>query len=770
MKKRCIIICTLLVAVFLSSCSENTTVNEYPLIPYPESLSPKQGQFIVDTSTKIEYKGGDDAAFVASEFANFITKATGYKLNVSKLDKDNSNVVRFVEDTSLQGVKGSYQLTVNEDQVIITSNTPVGLFYGFQSLRQLLPVEIESKQVVANKEWTVPCVEIKDAPLLKYRGLMLDVGRHFFPVSFIKKYIDLLAYHKLNVFHWHLTEDQGWRIEIKKYPQLQKVAAYRNGTIVGHQRSGSNYDNKKYGGFYTQEEAREVVAYAAKRFVTVIPEIELPGHSQAALTAYPYLGCTGGPYEVSKRWGVLKEVYCAGNEQTFEFLQDVLTEVMDIFPSKYIHIGGDECPKERWSHCKKCQKRMKAENCKDEHELQSYFIQRVEKFLNANGRQIIGWDEILEGGLAPNATVMSWRGEKGGIEAAKQGHDVVMTPGSHCYLDHYQNTASEEPLAIGGFLPLSKVYSYNPFPASLTPDQKKHIIGVQGNVWTEYMPNSDHVEYMVYPRACALSEVAWLSSDKKSFSRFKKNMKDHKKRLELLGVNFFDKVLAPKPSVINLRFVDKGELAFENTSIDGDLFYTLDGSTPTSKSLKYNGPITITKPGVVKCINIISPKEKSTIVSVPVEQISYIEANVSKGTKSGLDGYLIKKKVSSCSQLKVVDGKRFTAKHVKIVKSAPEDHFGLIFNGVITVPEDNIYTFSIGSDDGSTLSINDKMLVNNDGAHGMQWKSDIIALKSGSYPISIRYFEGTGGNTLRLRVKVGNKKPTSIPAEWLSHN
>ncbi|QZE12793.1 family 20 glycosylhydrolase [Halosquirtibacter laminarini] len=769
MKTRLLFLCTFIVGALLSSCSQSTKKNEYNIVPYPANLTPEQGQFHLDSDSKISYKGSEDASFVASEFSRFITKATGFELQVAKDAGKTDNAIRFVEDATLTGKKGSYQMSITSDEIIISSNTAVGLYYGFQSLRQLLPVQIESSMVVANMDWTVPCVQIQDEPMLKYRGLMLDVGRHFFPVSFIKKYIDLLAYHKMNIFHWHLTEDQGWRIEIKKYPELEKKAAFRKGTIVGHLGHGKKTDDKKYGGFYTQEEAKEVVAYAAKRFVTVIPEIELPGHSQAALTAYPHLGCTGGPYEVSTRWGVMNEVYCAGNEKTFEFLEDVLTEVMAIFPSKYIHIGGDECPKERWKECPKCQKRMKQEHCKDEHELQSYFIHRIEKFLNKNGRQIIGWDEILEGGLAPNATVMSWRGEKGGIQAAKEGHDVVMTPGSHCYLDHYQNNPSEEPLAIGGFLPLNKVYSYNPFPSSLTASEKKHIIGVQGNVWTEYMPNSKHVEYMVYPRACALSEVAWLDPSKKSFERFKKIMVDHKKRLKLLDVNLFDKILAPKASISKVRFVTEGKLSFENTSIDGTLYYTLDGSEPTKQSLKYEGPITLTKAGVVKCCNIISEDQKSAVVSVPVEVIDYINPTATKGAKKGLEVYLIQKKVSSCKALKKTDGKRYTSDKVEIIKQAPEDHFGMIFTGVITVPEDNVYFFGIGSDDGSILSLDNKVFIDNDGGHGMQWKKDVIALKAGSYPISVRYFEGSGGNNLGLKVKVGDKEITDVPSSWFSH-
>lgn len=358
-----------------------------------------------------------------------------------------------------------------------------------------------------------------------------------FPVSFVKKYIDLLAYHKFNRFHWHLTEDQGWRIEIKKYPKLQEVAAYRKETLVGNYGSGK-YDGQRYGGFYTQEEVKDIVKYAADRYVTIIPEIEMPGHAVAALTAYPQLGCTGGPYEVRTTWGVADDVFCAGKEETFAFLQDVLDEVVPLFPGKYVHIGGDECPKTRWKKCPHCQKRIKTEKLKDEHALQSYFIQRIEKYLNGKGKQIIGWDEILEGGLAPNATVMSWRGEEGGIAAAQQGHDVIMTPGNWCYFDHYQDTSKTEPLAIGGFTPVSQVYSYEPLPEQLSAEESKHVLGAQANLWTEYIATPEYAEFMAYPRACALAEVVWSPKENKSYDDFVKRMATHVTRLDQLKVNY----------------------------------------------------------------------------------------------------------------------------------------------------------------------------------------------------------------------------------------
>jgi hexosaminidase len=404
----------------------------------------------------------------------------------------------------------------------------------------LLPVEVENQAVVEGIKLSVPACEIKDEPRFVYRGMHLDVGRHMFPVASIKRYIDMIALHKMNTFHWHLTEDQGWRIEIKKYPKLTETGAFRKETIVGHAgKPPLVYDGIPYGGFYTQDEVREVIAYAASRFITIIPEIEMPGHALAALASYPELSCTGGPFEVGTKWGVEDDVFCAGKEGTLSFLEGVLTEVIDLFPGKYIHIGGDECPKVRWEKCPFCQKRIKDEGLKDEQELQSYFIQRIEKFLISKGRKLIGWDEILEGGLAPEATVMSWRGTEGGIAAAKEKHDVIMTPSKYVYLDYYQCEPEGEPLAIGGYLPLERVYSYDPMPAELTADEQKYILGVQGNVWTEYIPTPEQLEYMAYPRMFAIAETGWSPEKLKDFDEFLSRLEILKKRYDAIGINYF---------------------------------------------------------------------------------------------------------------------------------------------------------------------------------------------------------------------------------------
>ncbi|MGF2413396.1 MAG: beta-N-acetylhexosaminidase, partial [Ferruginibacter sp.] len=449
------------------------------------------------------------------------------------------------EDT----IPGTYTILVKQNSINIISMQEEGLFYGLQTLLQLLPYANYKPQTI-NTKLTIPQLSITDYPRFAYRGMHLDVARHFYPVAFIKKYIDYLAAYKFNTFHWHLTDDQGWRIEIKKYPLLTKVGGYRNGTITGRY-PGKGNDSIYYGGFYTQQQIKEVVQYAAERYITVIPEIEMPGHASAAIAAYPQLSCfpnestntgntpwagTKNGKQVQQTWGVFEDVF-APTEYTFNFLQDVLNEVMPLFPSQYIHIGGDECPKESWKRSAFCQQLIKDNNLKDEHGLQSYFIQRIEKYINSKGKKIIGWDEILEGGLAPNATVMSWRGEEGGIEAAKQNHDVIMTPGSHCYIDHSQSK-NEDSVTIGGYLPLEKVYSYEPIPAALNAEQAKHILGAQGNLWTEYIKNSSKVEYMIFPRMIALSEVLWSPKEKRNWPDFERRLPAVFERLDKQKINY----------------------------------------------------------------------------------------------------------------------------------------------------------------------------------------------------------------------------------------
>ncbi len=499
------------------------------IVPEPAKMEIGKGNFILNKNTVIV--SNDATEKPAIDLLNSVLKQRfGFKLKqVKKATKNFISVYtkRFI----MPGKEGKYDLTIRKNSVQLSGDTYSGTYYAMQTLLQLLP---DSKQQTVN--YKLPVITINDEPRFQYRGMHLDCARHFFTVEQVKKYIDYLASYKLNYFHWHLTEDQGWRIEIKKYPKLIEVGGCRNGTIIGHY-PGTGNDNIKYCGYYTQEQIKEVVKYAQERYITIIPEIEMPGHSEAALTAYPFLGCTNGPYEVQQTWGVFDDVFCAGNDSTFNFLQDVLDEVIELFPSKIIHIGGDESPKTRWKVCSKCRQRIKDNNLKDEHELQSYFIQRIEKYLNSKGRTIIGWDEILEGGLAPNAMVMSWRGEAGGIAAANQNHYVVMTPDSHLYFDRSQ-TMNEDSVVFGSYVPLEKVYNYEPVSDKIDSTHQKYILGAQANLWTEYISNQRKIEYMIFPRMAALSEVTWTPKEKRNWDTFQKKIPVIFSRYDLAKTNY----------------------------------------------------------------------------------------------------------------------------------------------------------------------------------------------------------------------------------------
>ena len=594
-----------LLAIAFAACQKGNnsqpTANQYNLIPLPASLTPKTGQFQVNGDTKILLLTEDESLKnAASQLASVLIQATGTTI-APVGGSEQKDAFLFSLDPSIENDEG-YQLRVTPYEVTIRAKTGAGAFYAVQTLRQLMPPDVEK---TPTPSFSIPCVEITDTPRYAYRGMHLDAGRHFFGVDAVKKYIDQLALHKFNRFHWHLTEDQGWRLEIKKYPKLQEIAACRNETLVGHYNdSPQKFDGQKYCGFYTQDEAREIVRYAAERFITVIPEIEMPGHAQAAIAAYPELGCTDQQLPVFTKWGVSENVFCP-KEVTFEFLENVLTEVMDIFPSEYIHIGGDECPKTQWTQSKFCQDLIKKENLKDEHGLQSYFIQRIEKFLNSKGRQIIGWDEILEGGLAPNATVMSWRGTDGGIAAAKQRHDVIMTPTDFCYLDYYQSQDPGEPLAIGGYLPLDKVYNYNPDPVELTPEERKHILGVQGNLWTEYIKDLPKLEYMAFPRACAIAEIGWSPQAARNYDDFVSRLSGHLKRLQAMDVNVAVKIYDVKTSVQSGD--GKGIEVSLSPKMEGlDLRYTIDGSEPSMGSMAYTEPFFVDKSCTLKAASFLN--------------------------------------------------------------------------------------------------------------------------------------------------------------------
>ncbi|MGZ0017909.1 beta-N-acetylhexosaminidase [Yeosuana sp. AK3] len=587
---------------FLLNCKETEiSRSEVFIIPKPSKLIFNKGHFVLNHTTGINYP--EDFKVSAEFLKTFIEDGSNMKL-------EKGNTITFSKDQNISNSEG-YTLNILPTGINIKSKTDQGAFYAVQTLRQLLPPEFENGSY-SKDNVILPCLSIQDEPQFEYRGMHLDVGRHMFSVEFIKKYIDALAMLKMNTFHWHLTEDQGWRIEIKKYPKLQEIAAFRNETLIGHYSAEpQQFDGKTYGGYYTQENIKDVVAHAQKRHVTVIPEIELPGHSQAAIAAYPELGCTGEPIEVATKWGVFEDIYCP-KEETFKFLEDVLDEVLALFPSEYIHIGGDEAPKTRWKNCEYCQTLIKTEGLKDEHELQSYFISRIETYLNSKGRQIVGWDEILEGGLAPNATVMSWRGTQGAIEAAKQHHKVVMTPTSHCYFDYYQSENDSEPLAIGGFLPLEKVYHFNPIPEELTKDEATYILGAQGNIWTEYITTEKHLEYMAFPRMLAMSEVVWSTPENKNYEDFINSLERFHKRLDILDINY-----------ANHLYNIEGQLTSEGYELktlikDKFIRFTLDGTLPNLESELYSKPIPITKNTTINAAVFNSEKKLGTTFSQTV--------------------------------------------------------------------------------------------------------------------------------------------------------
>jgi hexosaminidase len=510
------------------------------IIPKPVHCALMSGAFTLTADTVII----SDAATrqMGLRLAQMLAPATGWWLPQRTSSSSGANCIDLKLDQRLSSLgKEGYHLEVMPQKISIRAFQTAGLFYALQSLLQLLPEQIFRQAPVADMSWTVPCVRIEDTPRFAWRGSMVDACRHFMPKEFIKKTIDLLALHKMNTFHWHLTEDQGWRIEIKKYPRLTEVGAWRKQTQAGLSDSSwkpTGFDGIPHGGFYTQEDVREIVAYARERFINVVPEIEMPGHSSAAIAAYPELGNTGKPIEVGTSWGIYYDVYNA-NESTILFLQDVLSEVLELFPSPFIHIGGDEVPKQQWHESPAAQARMQSLGLANEEELQSYFIRRMDSFLTSKGRRLIGWDEILEGGLAQNATVMSWRGEEGGIHAANAGHDVVMAPYQHTYLDYYQSEdTANEPLAGGGFTPLSKVYAYEPVPAVLDKQAARHVLGAQCQLWAEFIPSVKHMEYMAFPRLSALAEVTWSPAKDKDYDDFLGRMKTHLKRLDVLDVNY----------------------------------------------------------------------------------------------------------------------------------------------------------------------------------------------------------------------------------------
>jgi hexosaminidase len=739
--------------IALSYAQKGAPRRSVSIIPKPLKIQLASGEFRLAPSLSIEADPGDPAAMaVGEQLAGKLRRATSLPVQIpgvsGKVGK-NPIRLRLRQDLSRLGAEG-YLLSASKRAVSIEAFGPAGLFYGVQTLYQLLPAGIESAAPSDGRNWTIPCVKIEDQPRFGWRGVHLDVCLHFYPDEFIKKYLDILTMYKMNVFHWHLTEDQGWRLEIKKYPALTQAGAWRRETT---------YDGKPYGGFYTQAEVCEVVEYAKRRFITVVPEIEMPGHCLSALAAYPELSCSGGPFEVETDWGIFSDVFCAGSERTFEFLQDVLTEVFDLFPAQFVHIGGDEVPKTRWKNCARCQARIKAEGLADEKELQSYFIKRIEKFVNGHGKRIIGWDEILEGGLAPNAAVMSWRGIAGGVEAARLGHDVVMTPTSHCYFD-YDQAKADEPEAFPAYLPIGTVYSYEPIPAEFTPQEAGHILGAQASVWTEYMPDSAQVEYMLLPRMLALSEVVWTKKELRGYRDFSERLIPHYDRLAARGINF----RLPPPEGLDGQRVVTNPITLTITSPypGAEIRYTMNGAEPTRESAVLTQPsITVSASALVQARTFLPGGRASRTASLSVSLVDPKQNGVSYSYYEG--NWYVLPDFRALTPLK--EG---TALGISLEpRQGRPENFGLEFRGFIRIPVPGEYTFWLQADDGAGLAINGRDVVRNNGAFRISEVAGRIHLDAGKWPFALSYFQKSGNSRLRILVQGPGMVRQVLPADWL---
>ncbi len=734
---------------------------EINIIPKPasvENVSDAFGTFELNHKTPLYLnKDTDDPAF-ADIFNTFLRSHYNFALK-PRSAKAGKQVGVFLSGKvrNYTFPIGGYELLIERDQILILASDNSGRFNALQSLFQILPTN--------GNTFKIPAVHIKDAPRFPYRGMHLDVGRHFMPVSFVKKYIDLMSQYKFNYFHWHLTEDQGWRIEIKKYPKLTEIGSKRKETVKEKNLQPYIGDGIPVEGFYTQEEIKDVVAYAKARYITVIPEIELPGHSSAALAAYPELGCKQDyQYKVQTTWGIFKEVYCP-TEKTFQFLEDVLTEVIGLFPdSPYIHIGGDEVLKDQWKESPEVKELMEKEGLKDEHEVQSYFIRRMEKFINSKGKKIIGWDEILEGGLAPNATVMSWRGVKGGIAAAKEHHDVIMTPTDFCYFDYGQGDPATEPINIGGYLPLEKVYSFDPVPKELTADEAEYIIGGQGNVWTEYLKTPQAVEYMAFPRMMALSEVLWSRPEYKNFADFTRRLSSQYARLDRQGVNY----RIPEPLGLTDTVIPKGEAigTTMRSPIPGArVLGTVDGSDPTENSSAFPEKFIANpqeKKLIVKTITILPTGRKSSIYTT-----TYLSGESLKPTE------LAEKRPGvtyGFASPTVISGETKSVGLQQFAKSADlKKPFAVAFDGYFNAPFDGIYEFQAESAWNTKVFVSGEQLINTTGDATRNVSSELIALRAGLHKISLHYDHRGGEPFWRVRWAIKGQNWRNIGGGELVH-
>jgi hexosaminidase len=740
------VLCFVLLLAISAVVAQQPALN---IVPKPVSVKFLDGKFELNSHTKII--AHDEAGrYNGLLLNNYLAKVYGFNLKYQEAGKNVKNAIIFLSQTSASKdvPAEAYTINITKEGVKIAGRD-AGQFYALQSFLQMLPPKLDAGKAV------LPAVDIADQPRFRYRGMHLDVGRHFMPVTFLKKYLDLMAQYKFNYFHWHLTDDQGWRIEIKKYPKLTEVGGYRKETVKDRQLNPYVGDNFPHGGFYTQEQVKEIVAYAKALHITVIPEIEMPGHSAAAIAAYPELACKEDKYEVATTWGIFKQTYCP-KENTFKFLENVLTEVVALFPdSPYIHVGGDEVLKDQWKESALVQELKQNEKLKDENEVQSYFIRRMEKFINSKGKRIIGWDEILEGGIAPDATIMSWRGIKGGIEAAKAHHDVIMTPTDYCYFDFYQGDPRTEPLNIGGYLPLEKVYSFDPVPVALSADEAKYIIGGQANVWTEYIPGPDKVEYMVFPRLLALSEKLWSPAETTDYKDFTARLPYQLARLDKQNIGY----RIPEPAGLKNVILAEDQRATEVTlgSLPNSrLYYTLDGSEPSEFSTIYNAPVKISlqphSSVVLKTIVVTENGRKSSTYSAVITNRKMLAAS---SVDPKIEGMTYSLYNGIFNSIQIMDGiepaLKGETKIFALRQFNRKENFGVIWDAYIKVPEDGLYDFAIDSDDGAALLIDDQTIVDNDGIHTRKTVSDDVPLAKGFHKIRVKYFQKDGEMLLNLR-------------------
>ena len=738
------------------------------VIPAPHVTRAGAGSWVAPDTLDVWVTDTNNAELGAlgSLAVDIASAATGKRVQLTSGRRVREGAIQLRQIQTLVAEReGAYTLTVAREGIEISSSTGAGLFYGLQSLRQLLDDRGPRTQA------QIPALTIVDTPRFTWRGLHLDVARHFQPVTFVKKYIDLMSRYKLNTFHWHLTDDQGWRIEIKKHPRLTSVGGCRNETMVARNFNPYVGDSTPHCGFYTQDEIRDVIQYANERYVTIVPEIEMPGHAKAALAAYPELACTPGPFEVWTMWGVDENIFCP-HEATFTFLQEVLTEVVDLFPGSYIHIGGDEAPKTRWKASPVAQEIIRRENLKDENELQSWFVRRMERFLASKGRRLIGWDEILEGGLAPGATVMSWRGTSGGIAAAREGHDVVMSPNSPMYFDHYQGDARFEPLAIGGFNPLEQVYAYEPVPDSLTTDQAKHILGAQANMWTEYLKTPEAVEYMIWPRALALAELAWSSREARDWNSFVARLPNALRALDGLNVSY----RVPHVDGLDgdrLTLASSVDVRLSTTAPGAEIRYTIDGSDPSATSPKYERPfrVRVSAQGTKVTATAFMPNGRSSFPrAATFTQTTHRPADNLVVVQQGLRYLYYEHSVGS---VRAIDTLPMTREGMvpNVARKGDEsaERYAVKLQGYIRVPVDGLFEFALSSDDGSNLEIGERAVIDNDGLHGDEQRTGMIALRKGLHPIIVRYFQGGGGASLSLRYRARDGAMWEpVPDSWFA--